>query len=91
MQVRVGREGGRLLNIYPNPGNGTFTVRLPDTYDVNSIQVFNAIGTIVLELNPSGNSNNIFELDLGHLADGLYYVWVRSKEQILQEKLLLTR
>jgi hypothetical protein len=61
------------LNIFPNPNNGRFTIKLDA--GVKSVRIFNAIGELVYE---SGNIDS--EIDLTGRAYGVYSIQVIANE-----------
>ena len=70
-----------ILEIFPNPSSGNFTVLLPDhTGDEVTVQVFDAIGKLVFrkifQMNVSGNR---VQLSLSNLIDGMYVFEIKMK------------
>ncbi len=74
------------FRVYPNPGNGTFTIEVPETN--YSITVFDCFGRLVsTENSNTGNISQIQHIDLGHVAAGTYLVRVVAKGNVYLEKL----
>lgn len=72
------------LRIFPNPGNGLFTLDL-DGFTIKVIQVLNATGQLVY--NATSTTSN--EMDLGQLSPGIYQVLVKFQGDILTQKLVI--
>ncbi|HRG59249.1 MAG TPA: T9SS type A sorting domain-containing protein [Bacteroidia bacterium] len=74
---------------YPNPSNsGIFNVELNriNPLDNNAtIQVYNSIGAIVYQLNPT---NNLIQIDLSNEANGLYILSVSNGNETIYQKLI---
>lgn len=57
------------ISVFPNPGNGNFTIR--SEYDMN-IQVLSVLGQIMREVNVTGQNDH--NLNLTDLPAGLYFL-----------------
>lgn len=79
------------LNIWPNPGSGSFTMELPSAdADGHLIRVFDAVGrTVNEERTPAGAARQV-RLDLEGLPAGLYMVEARSAKARLQQRLVIS-
>jgi hypothetical protein len=63
-----------LIQLYPNPNQGLFYLKSPAP--LGAIRVTNALGQVVW----NGHiENNEYEMNLSHLADGLYQVVVENQ------------
>lgn len=69
------------LSIFPNPTSGKIIVDTPD--NIQKILILNQSGKIVIEY------ENETILDLSHLAKGIYFAKVISKEDSYTEKIIL--
>jgi hypothetical protein len=77
-----GLEG--LVSVYPNPSNGIFTVAME--FDGNkNLQVINALGQVVQELNTLNRDEKINILDL---AKGIYFVQIKSDKGLGKYKVV---
>ncbi len=65
------------FSVVPNPSNGLFRLVLDNNAGLNSVDVFDPTGKLVLTQNLSIAGNN--QIDLQHLADGLYTLRVSSQ------------
>ncbi len=61
------------VNAYPNPSNGTFTVA--SAANINSVQIYNALGELVFTQRFS-TSENQQQIDLSTQGSGLYFMQV---------------
>lgn len=73
------------FQIYPNPGNGLFTIET--TKEETSILIFNLSGKIVFTALISRNDENYQSIDLRDLAPGIYQVKAISGDEVNQVKL----
>jgi hypothetical protein len=81
------------LDIYPNPGNGIFNIRLDSNTDEQvSITVLDGIGKQVYTTQWTVfEGQTIDQVDLSHLANGVYQVQVRHNDQLLTRKVVMMK
>ncbi len=73
-----------LVSVYPNPSNGIFTVAME--FDGNkNLQVINALGQVLQELNTLNRDEKINILDL---AKGIYFVQIKSDKGLGKYKVV---
>lgn len=84
--VSVGNMGSDQFSIYPNPGDGYFTIKYNDLSIQNTpvqIEVFNRNGMKVSSSSfvstKTSNSNVLHSLDLTYLKKGIYHCSIRSR------------
>jgi hypothetical protein len=67
-----------MINLYPNPNNGQFTVRIADAVKFNDLQigVYDILGSKVADVPTSGRSSGDFAVDANNLSSGIYLVKV---------------
>jgi uncharacterized repeat protein (TIGR01451 family) len=70
---QVVRSGS--VNVYPNPGNGSFTVKM-DNDGQYAIEVYSVIGVCVYRGEQAGSE---FQLDLRNKPNGLYLLKVKTR------------
>ena len=66
------------LSVHPNPNNGVFTVRLSGS-EVKTFDVLDISGKIVLT---HSTTDIRAEFDIHDLANGIYYLRVRSNNEV---------
>ncbi|GIK70261.1 MAG: hypothetical protein BroJett020_15560 [Bacteroidota bacterium] len=74
------------IKIYPNPSNGI--IHIESTTDITSIEIFNAIGGIVLG---KTSDKRQIDIDAKNLPLGLYTIRVRIGDIIYNSKVFLFR
>ena len=66
------------FNIFPNPNNGSFDIKLNDMNIQNAtLSITNMLGQILIEKNIS-NTNIPIHIDAENLLQGMYYIKIRS-------------
>lgn len=78
----------KTILIYPNPSTGVFTVELPSKSGVSELTVYNAMAKHITSLKPKG-STATYNFDLSGQEKGVYYLYVRSRKDVLVFKLFL--
>lgn len=84
------QEHNAITKIYPNPGNGVFTLELCNLTGNVSFEIFSLEGKPVSEkyfYNVSQGSS--MRLDLSDLKKGLYFLKISSNERTGYEKILI--
>lgn len=76
-----------IMNLYPNPSNGSFTIEL-NTKEKQNIQLFDMTGNVVLSQTIE-NAKAI--IDGNHLVAGIYNLQIKGKEGVANKKLVIVR
>jgi hypothetical protein len=63
------------ISIFPNPGNGIYTIRSKDQKN-NTVKVFNSLGMLIKEENNFNDSH--FTIDISDAPSGIYFIQVGS-------------
>jgi len=88
-----------LLHLYPNPAKGsiTFDIRLADINDAE-IRIFDVLGKLLynVPLNDFKKMNSqqndyTYRLDLTGLSNGMYYVQLKSSENVINKKIIIAK
>lgn len=80
-------DGG--VKIYPNPNNGSFTLKLDKQKD-GELRIYSINGSIVFQ--KKFNNQLSFKIDLPFsISDGIYFVEMTSKTEKLTERFIVRR
>ena len=79
------------IGIYPNPNNGTFTLKL-NSSEINKInyRIVNSIGNVlfkVKDIQINGEYENT--IDLSDYSEGIYFLIIESKNGIINKKIVV--
>jgi hypothetical protein len=80
------------LSVYPNPSNGTFTLKLNDGFKAGTqVTVFDAMGRSVYsrELNGTAVNAQSATIDMGRQTPGVYTLELRTSKGNAQQKLVI--
>jgi uncharacterized repeat protein (TIGR01451 family) len=76
-----------VMNLYPNPSNGSFTIEL-NTKEKQSIQVFDITGNVVISQTIENGKTII---DGIHLASGIYNINIKGSNSVANKKLVIVK
>jgi hypothetical protein len=68
------------IEVFPNPTSGSVKVILGEQYPSTSIQLFNALGQVILHKAYSSTNEITFEIDG---ATGVYFIEIETAEEVL--------
>ncbi|MDR0207385.1 MAG: T9SS type A sorting domain-containing protein [Bacteroidales bacterium] len=74
------------FTIFPNPNDGNFTIRILGLKESYTLQIFNAMGLNVGEINCNEETVHV---NKSELSAGLYYVKMIANEKILVKKVVV--
>lgn len=72
--------------IYPNPNNGTFTIKAESDLSLN---IFNELGQLVRSISVTQSNN--YEINIQELPSGIYFIMDRDGGQSVSQKIVVTR
>ena len=75
-----------LFKIYPNPNTGEFTIS--SAVDLK-LALINELGQVVKNVT-SNNSNNR-TISVTHLANGIYFITGKNKDQTIHHKIIVSK
>jgi len=78
---------GEQLKIYPNPGNGVFTIELANFQNQVTICVTNLLGTIIYPQHIIPSTH--FGLDLSTKPKGIYIVRLSDGKKVINKRIIL--
>jgi hypothetical protein len=84
---------GLQLEIFPNPSNGTFTVKLKsESNESMNLRIINNMGKVVyMEENIMTQPVFIREIDLSGYSEGLYFINLNSNNSSYIEKIIIKK
>ena len=77
------------FKLYPNPSNDGIVMLEATQNNINSIEIVNSLGAVVIS--KKDNLNNKVKLDLTTLAQGTYFVKITSDTNTTTKKLIITK
>jgi PKD repeat protein len=80
------------INIYPNPSNAAFTIDFGDVMENDfTVEVFNCYGQSVFLNKNQANPLQLFDINLGNLNSGIYFVSIESNGSRVMKKIQLLK
>lgn len=84
---------GTIVTVYPNPGDGHFTIALNSVSDQEfHVLVYNTMGIIVMEtMIPATEGLQKLNFDLSAQSNGLYLIILRNEEEQIIKRVILRK
>jgi PKD repeat protein len=82
-------QDNSMLNVYPNPSAGVFTVEVSDAGEDVSIAVVDVLGN-VLQVNVEDNLNGSYVIDMSGVSDGVYFVQVKNGDYYATKRVTIS-
>jgi len=77
-----------IIEVYPNPANKSFTITFKRNEN-SAVHIYDSFGKLIYSKeNETGVSSNI--INTSSFASGLYHVQIKSGEEIVQKRLMVT-
>lgn len=80
------------ISLSPNPSKGLVKLNSSKTFVLETVKVYNSIGSLIIELNSkdvlSLNSNE-YSIDLGGQPEGLYFIQIKTDKGVHNFELIL--
>ena len=83
---------GFKVNVFPNPNHGSFAVEFSQPLnEMVKIYIVNNVGKTILVTNLDRKGQNIIELNLGNVAEGIYFMQIIQGKQKITQRLSIIR
>ncbi len=85
--VGIAEQGHETIQIFPNPGDGKFTVIAPKSDPIMHLQVSDLTGKRIFSHTYDGLQR--IYIDLGNVAKGVYIIQLQSLERVIVRRLIV--
>lgn len=81
------------VSVFPNPSNGSFSIRLQPEADINRpIEIYNHLGQLVEKIDVAFSKDHpVVEIILNDVVDGIYFVRVFDGNEYHNKRILVKR
>lgn len=86
--LSINKFDNYLFNVYPNPtNNNSVTIIINNSIELNSIQLYNTIGQLVIDIvNPKTSNNRV---EINNIPRGMYIVKIESDKSYSTKRLIV--
>jgi hypothetical protein len=85
----IGEFDKKEISVYPNPSSADVFIRSGENFPVTEILIFNQLGQTVLTSTPEESHHA--SIDLSGFPEGIYFIMLRSGNNIVNKKILIER
>lgn len=79
------------IQIFPNPGNGKFSIAFETGIDVVDMKVTDAYGKLVYSEEKLNTQNGVIQIDLGKPNNGVYFLIIETDRGYLNKKIVINK
>lgn len=79
------------ISIYPNPATNSLQVSLSGNSTIKEIALYDVLGNEVPIPNPFQRKGNSTSIDVSALANGVYFINLKTSEGVLSKKLVVNK
>jgi len=72
------------ISLFPNPANEYFNIIAPDGLGINTINIYNQTGQLLLQIKSHEKT-----IDISSMKPGLYFIELKTDKGIFREKLII--
>ena len=76
------------LKVYPNPNDGSFTVRILNSTKYNSVELVDMLGKVISAYKLNGSDTSEIEIN-EELESGIYFVRLRGSDILQSQKIIV--
>ena len=83
-------ESNDMINVYPNPTTGKFTVSVDNASEAVVVKVGDILGNVI-DVEVRDNLNGEYSVDMSAVADGVYFVQVRNGDFYATKRITVSK
>lgn len=87
--VGIENSENQKFKISPNPNNGNFTIEIPESIEIQRIEILSMQGKKIKDFNKFETKSKQIALNINNLTKGLYYLKVITEDSIILRKLII--
>ena len=75
--------------LFPNPNNGSFTIRLPENFLAENLEIFSDDGRMIFSENELGSPSSEISISLPAISKGIFLARIQSVKGILSRRFVV--
>jgi hypothetical protein len=84
------QANGTAVRVYPNPSSGRFTIEAEHATDIQTVKVYDIIGTLVKEVSIKSPAKTI-DMDLTGMSEGVYIIRMEGSTGSVTRKINIVK